>query len=99
MSEAVQLGEEGKRLDDSALGVQALEWPERLGLCEVQLNGEQDYEMVITDLNNASASEKKFTEPPSAMRVDLPDGRFATSMQSQISHLIDGHRSRWSSAR
>jgi hypothetical protein len=91
MPAAVQLGEEGKKGWTTAHSA-SKRWSGESGwgYAKFQVKGEQDYEMVITDLNHVSVSEKKLIEPLSALRVDLPDGRFATSMQAQISHLLMG---------
>ena len=88
---AVQLGEEG--LKGWMTGQSnAKRWGGNngWGFAKFELKDGQDYEMMITDLKQTSAPERSFAEMRSRLRVQLPDERFAASMQAQISHLLMG---------
>ncbi|HLN85293.1 MAG TPA: hypothetical protein VK200_02500, partial [Candidatus Limnocylindrales bacterium] len=60
------------------------------GYARLELNPKQEYELVISDLEVASTSDKNFAEPQPTPRLELPDERFGASLRAQIAQLLMG---------
>ena len=60
------------------------------GFARMELQGAQEYELTITDTEPVADSPLKFTKVGSDLELNLPDSRFAASLNAQVAHLMMG---------
>lgn len=90
---AAEVGEEGRTGWKSANFGQS-EWQsdKGWGYARFKLGGGRDWKLVIDDssINTKSVSNLSFDGLKSALEIELPDLRFAASLNAQVAHLMMG---------
>jgi hypothetical protein len=60
------------------------------GYARFELANGQATRLLIADTNQMPPGSMNYVQSPSAVEVELPDDRFATSLRAQVSHLLMG---------
>jgi hypothetical protein len=60
------------------------------GYAKIELAGDQQYHLLIHDSNQAPITNTELAGSASALKVDLPDDRFAACLRAQAAHLMMG---------
>jgi len=87
----IHLGEEGKKgWLSERLEMKHWNSENGWGYAKIELGEKLDYNLLITDSNDAAVAGEDIAEYASGLRMNLPDDRFAASANAQIAHLMMG---------